>query len=99
MLFFIINLKKILMVLIIKPQHRYSLLVIVINFYFKLMTVTVILFYVLQISFFMSLILPPCRSVGCILYELYVGTPPFYTNSIFQLVNLICRVCIIQALH
>lgn len=30
-------------------------------------------------------------SVGCILYELYVGTPPFYTNSIFQLVNLICR--------
>lgn len=32
------------------------------------------------------------RSVGCILYELFVGTPPFYTNSIFQLVNLICRV-------
>ncbi|CAH3111271.1 unnamed protein product [Porites lobata] len=30
-------------------------------------------------------------SVGCILYELFVGTPPFYTNSIFQLVNLICR--------
>ena len=25
-------------------------------------------------------------------YELYVGTPPFHTNSIFQLVNLICRV-------
>ncbi|XP_044173674.1 serine/threonine-protein kinase 36-like isoform X3 [Acropora millepora] len=30
-------------------------------------------------------------SLGCILYELFVGTPPFYTNSIFQLVNLICR--------
>ncbi|KXJ28930.1 serine/threonine-protein kinase 36 [Exaiptasia diaphana] len=30
-------------------------------------------------------------SLGCILYELYVGTPPFHTNSIFQLVNLICR--------
>ncbi|XP_063101135.1 serine/threonine-protein kinase 36 isoform X3 [Cavia porcellus] len=28
-------------------------------------------------------------SVGCILYELAVGTPPFYTTSIFQLVNLI----------
>uniref|UniRef100_A0A8C3XWL5 Serine/threonine-protein kinase 36 n=1 Tax=Chelydra serpentina TaxID=8475 RepID=A0A8C3XWL5_CHESE len=30
-------------------------------------------------------------SVGCILYELFVGTPPFYTNSIFQLVSLIIR--------
>uniref|UniRef100_A0A8C6Y3S6 Serine/threonine-protein kinase 36 n=1 Tax=Naja naja TaxID=35670 RepID=A0A8C6Y3S6_NAJNA len=30
-------------------------------------------------------------SVGCILYELYVGTPPFYTNSIFQLVSLIIK--------
>ncbi|NWT06473.1 STK36 kinase, partial [Mionectes macconnelli] len=30
-------------------------------------------------------------SVGCILYELFVGTPPFYTNSIFQLVNLIVK--------
>ncbi|XP_044294432.1 serine/threonine-protein kinase 36 [Varanus komodoensis] len=30
-------------------------------------------------------------SVGCILYELYVGTPPFYTNSIFQLVSLIVK--------
>ncbi|XP_065647778.1 serine/threonine-protein kinase 36 isoform X3 [Hydra vulgaris] len=28
-------------------------------------------------------------SLGCILYELYVGSPPFYTNSIFQLVSLI----------
>ncbi|XP_059961985.1 serine/threonine-protein kinase 36 isoform X1 [Mesoplodon densirostris] len=28
-------------------------------------------------------------SVGCILYELAVGTPPFYTTSIFQLVSLI----------
>ncbi|XP_029463799.1 serine/threonine-protein kinase 36 [Rhinatrema bivittatum] len=30
-------------------------------------------------------------SMGCILYELYVGTPPFYTNSIFQLVSLIIK--------
>ncbi|XP_060224621.1 serine/threonine-protein kinase 36 isoform X2 [Meriones unguiculatus] len=30
-------------------------------------------------------------SVGCILYELAVGTPPFYTTSIFQLVNLIIK--------
>ncbi|XP_059559143.1 serine/threonine-protein kinase 36 isoform X6 [Myotis daubentonii] len=30
-------------------------------------------------------------SVGCILYELAVGTPPFYTTSIFQLVNLILK--------
>ncbi|XP_065054250.1 serine/threonine-protein kinase 36-like [Rhopilema esculentum] len=28
-------------------------------------------------------------SLGCILYELYFGFPPFYTNSIFQLVSLI----------
>ncbi|NXO80770.1 STK36 kinase, partial [Sitta europaea] len=30
-------------------------------------------------------------SVGCILYELFVGTPPFYTNNIFQLVSLIIK--------
>lgn len=30
-------------------------------------------------------------SLGCILYELAVGTPPFYTNSIFQLVSLIIK--------
>nr|XP_058908086.1 serine/threonine-protein kinase 36 isoform X2 [Kogia breviceps] len=30
-------------------------------------------------------------SVGCILYELAVGIPPFYTTSIFQLVNLILK--------
>uniref|UniRef100_A0A8C0VZ63 non-specific serine/threonine protein kinase n=1 Tax=Cyanistes caeruleus TaxID=156563 RepID=A0A8C0VZ63_CYACU len=30
-------------------------------------------------------------SVGCILYELFVGTPPFYTNSIFHLVSLIIQ--------
>ncbi|NXA07269.1 STK36 kinase, partial [Sapayoa aenigma] len=30
-------------------------------------------------------------SVGCILYELFVGTPPFYTKSIFQLVSLIIK--------
>ncbi|KAK7088085.1 serine/threonine-protein kinase 36-like isoform X2 [Littorina saxatilis] len=30
-------------------------------------------------------------AVGCILYELFVGTPPFYTNSIFQLVSMIIK--------
>ncbi|NXM70166.1 STK36 kinase, partial [Serilophus lunatus] len=30
-------------------------------------------------------------SVGCILYELFVGTPPFYTKSIFQLISLIIK--------
>ncbi|XP_032336141.1 serine/threonine-protein kinase 36 isoform X4 [Camelus ferus] len=30
-------------------------------------------------------------SVGCILYELAVGTPPFYTTSIFQLISLILK--------
>ncbi|XP_064836835.1 serine/threonine-protein kinase 36 isoform X4 [Oncorhynchus masou masou] len=30
-------------------------------------------------------------SLGCILYELHTGAPPFYTNSIFQLVQLIVR--------
>ncbi|KAM9248983.1 serine/threonine-protein kinase 36 isoform 1-T1 [Dugong dugon] len=30
-------------------------------------------------------------SVGCILYELAVGTPPFYTTSIFELVSLILK--------
>ncbi|NXI43324.1 STK36 kinase, partial [Galbula dea] len=30
-------------------------------------------------------------SLGCILYELFVGTPPFYTSSIFQLVSLIVK--------
>nr|XP_019941583.1 PREDICTED: serine/threonine-protein kinase 36 isoform X1 [Paralichthys olivaceus]XP_019941584.1 PREDICTED: serine/threonine-protein kinase 36 isoform X1 [Paralichthys olivaceus]XP_019941585.1 PREDICTED: serine/threonine-protein kinase 36 isoform X1 [Paralichthys olivaceus] len=30
-------------------------------------------------------------SLGCILYELHTGTPPFYTNSIFHLVQLIVR--------
>ncbi|KAM9123139.1 LOW QUALITY PROTEIN: serine/threonine-protein kinase 36 [Pangshura tecta] len=30
-------------------------------------------------------------AMGCILYELVVGTPPFYTNSIFQLVGLIVK--------
>ncbi|KFQ26305.1 Serine/threonine-protein kinase 36, partial [Mesitornis unicolor] len=30
-------------------------------------------------------------SVGCILYQLFVGTPPFYTSSIFQLVSLIVK--------
>ncbi|XP_008934660.1 PREDICTED: serine/threonine-protein kinase 36, partial [Merops nubicus] len=30
-------------------------------------------------------------SLGCILYELFVGTPPFYTSSIFQLARLIVK--------
>ncbi|KAJ8347782.1 hypothetical protein SKAU_G00263710 [Synaphobranchus kaupii] len=30
-------------------------------------------------------------SLGCILYELHTGAPPFYTNSIFQLVQLIVK--------
>ncbi|XP_077449174.1 serine/threonine-protein kinase 36 [Stigmatopora argus] len=30
-------------------------------------------------------------SLGCILYELHTGVPPFYTNSIFQLVQLIVK--------
>ncbi|ELU14949.1 hypothetical protein CAPTEDRAFT_150354 [Capitella teleta] len=30
-------------------------------------------------------------ALGCILYELFTGQPPFYTNSIFQLVSLIIK--------
>uniref|UniRef100_A0A3P9J5B1 non-specific serine/threonine protein kinase n=1 Tax=Oryzias latipes TaxID=8090 RepID=A0A3P9J5B1_ORYLA len=30
-------------------------------------------------------------SLGCILYELHTGAPPFYTNSIFNLVQQIVR--------
>jgi hypothetical protein len=30
-------------------------------------------------------------SVGVILYELYVGQPPFYTNSIYSLINHIVK--------
>ncbi|XP_029956730.1 serine/threonine-protein kinase 36 [Salarias fasciatus] len=30
-------------------------------------------------------------SLGCILYELHTGAPPFYTNSIFHLIQLIVR--------
>ncbi|XP_062507708.1 serine/threonine-protein kinase 36-like [Corticium candelabrum] len=30
-------------------------------------------------------------SLGCILYELFAGTPPFYTNSIVKLVNMIVK--------
>ncbi|XP_019719707.1 serine/threonine-protein kinase 36-like [Hippocampus comes] len=30
-------------------------------------------------------------SLGCILYELHTGVPPFYTNSIFHLVQIIVK--------
>jgi fused-like protein len=30
-------------------------------------------------------------SLGCILYELFVGEPPFYTNSIIQLMTMIIK--------
>lgn len=30
-------------------------------------------------------------ALGCILYELSTGLPPFYTNSIIQLVKMIVR--------
>ncbi|KAF6778187.1 hypothetical protein AHF37_04152 [Paragonimus kellicotti] len=33
-------------------------------------------------------------ALGCILYELFVGKPPFYTESIFQLVKMITKMSI-----
>lgn len=30
-------------------------------------------------------------SLGVIIYELFVGTPPFYTNSIYTLIHLIVK--------
>eukprot|EP00362_Geleiidae_sp_MMETSP1317_P001205 CAMPEP_0201282164 /NCGR_PEP_ID=MMETSP1317-20130820/4979_1 /ASSEMBLY_ACC=CAM_ASM_000770 /TAXON_ID=187299 /ORGANISM="Undescribed Undescribed, Strain Undescribed" /LENGTH=103 /DNA_ID=CAMNT_0047594111 /DNA_START=270 /DNA_END=581 /DNA_ORIENTATION=- len=30
-------------------------------------------------------------SLGVIIYELFVGQPPFYTNSIYTLINLIVK--------
>lgn len=32
-------------------------------------------------------------SLGIILYELFVGQPPFYTTSIYSLINHIVKVC------
>ncbi|KAA3677009.1 fused [Paragonimus westermani] len=34
------------------------------------------------------------EALGCILYELFVGKPPFYTESIFQLVKMITKMSI-----
>jgi hypothetical protein len=37
----------------------------------------------------MVLVQSVCRSLGCIVYELLVGSPPFCTSSILHLVRLI----------
>ena len=29
------------------------------------------------------------RALGCILYEVYYGKPPFYTNNVFHLIKMI----------
>lgn len=31
------------------------------------------------------------RALGCILYEIFTGTPPFYTNNLYQLVDMIIK--------
>lgn len=31
------------------------------------------------------------RSLGCILYEIFTGLPPFYTTNLYQLVEMIVR--------
>ena len=38
-----------------------------------------------------------CRSLGCILYELSTGEPPFYCTSIVQLVQVIVKVGVVPA--
>jgi fused-like protein len=30
-------------------------------------------------------------ALGCILYEIFTGTPPFYTNNLYQLVEMIIK--------
>jgi hypothetical protein len=30
-----------------------------------------------------------CRALGCILYEVYHGKPPFFTNNVFHLIKMI----------
>ena len=34
---------------------------------------------------------PQLLRLGVILYELFVGVPPFYTNNIYSLINLIVK--------
>ena len=54
------------------------------------MIIIIIIIIIIMIMMILS-VLARGRAVGCILYELFVGTPPFYTNSIFQLVSMIIK--------
>ena len=45
----------------------------------------------LQLSFLTQLLQVDLWSLGVILYELFVGQPPFYTNSIYSLIHHIVR--------
>lgn len=38
------------------------------------------------------------HSMCCIRYELFVGQPPFYTNSVYALVRHIIKVCFVVVL-